>query len=74
MYYNQILTLQRTSTGVDIFFSLIRSYFCFFVIAFKPCHGSEPLEYNTGVTYMRQSFRQVSSLHKLNSKYLSIIH
>lgn len=28
-----ILTLQSTSTGVDIFFSLILSYFCFFVAA-----------------------------------------
>lgn len=37
------LTLQSTSTGVDIFFSLIRSYFCFLVIAFRPCQGSEPL-------------------------------
>ena len=26
-------TLQRTSTGVDIFFSLIFSYFCFLVAA-----------------------------------------
>lgn len=29
------LTLQRTSTGVDIFFSLILSYFCFLVAAYK---------------------------------------
>ena len=28
-----------TSTGVNIFFSLILSYFCFFVPAFKPCQG-----------------------------------
>ena len=28
-----------TSTGVNIFFSLILSYFCFFVPAFRPCHG-----------------------------------
>lgn len=28
-----------TSIGVDIFFSLILSYFCFFVPAFKPCQG-----------------------------------
>ena len=31
--------LHKTSTGVDIFFSLIFSYFCFFVAAFSPCHG-----------------------------------
>src|SRR6218665_127154 len=29
-----VLTLQSTSTGVDIFFSLIFSYFCFFVPAY----------------------------------------
>ena len=28
--------------GVDIFFSEIFSYFCFFVAAFSPCHGSDP--------------------------------
>ena len=28
-----------TSIGVDTFFSLITSYFCFFVPAFSPCHG-----------------------------------
>lgn len=28
-----------TSIGVDIFFSLILSYFCFFVPAFNPCQG-----------------------------------
>ena len=33
---------QSTSTGVDIFFSLIFSYFCFFVAAFKPCQGRLP--------------------------------
>jgi hypothetical protein len=33
---------QRASTGVDIFFSEIISYFCFFVAALRPCHGSEP--------------------------------
>jgi len=27
-------TLQRTSTGVDIFFSLMRSYFCFLLAAY----------------------------------------
>ena len=31
------LTLHRTSTGVDIFFSLIFSYFCFFVAACGTC-------------------------------------
>lgn len=41
-----ILTLQSTSTGVDIFFSLMRSYFCFLVMAFSPCHGSDPLKKN----------------------------
>lgn len=29
--------------GVDIFFSDIRSYFCRFVAALRPCHGNEPL-------------------------------
>ena len=28
--------------GVDIFFSLIFSYFCFLVAAFRPCQGREP--------------------------------
>jgi hypothetical protein len=30
--------LQSNSTGVEIFFSLMRSYFCFFVAAFNPCN------------------------------------
>lgn len=34
--------LHKTSMGVDIFFSLIRSYFCLFVAAFSPCQGREP--------------------------------
>ena len=34
--------LHSTSTGVDIFFSLIFSYFCFLVAALRPCHGREP--------------------------------
>jgi len=34
--------LQSSSMGVDIFFSLIRSYFWRFVAAFKPCHGKLP--------------------------------
>lgn len=34
--------LQRTSIGVDIFFSLILSYFCFFVAALRPCQGRLP--------------------------------
>lgn len=34
LYHNLcVFTLQRTSTGVDIFFSEIFSYFCFFVAA-----------------------------------------
>lgn len=28
--------------GVDIFFSLMRSYFCLFVAALRPCQGREP--------------------------------
>lgn len=28
--------------GVDIFFSLMRSYFCLLVAAFRPCQGREP--------------------------------
>lgn len=32
-------TLHKTSMGVESFFSLIFSYFCFFVAAFSPCHG-----------------------------------
>ena len=31
--------LHKTSTGVDIFFSLIFLCFCFFAAAFNPCHG-----------------------------------
>ncbi len=34
--------LQSASTEVDTFFSKIFSYFCFFVAAFRPCHGKEP--------------------------------
>lgn len=34
--------MHSTSMGVDIFFSLMRSYFCLLVAAFRPCHGSEP--------------------------------
>ena len=42
--HSQLLGYPRhkTSTGVDIFFSLIFSYFCFFVAAFRPCHGRLP--------------------------------
>jgi hypothetical protein len=36
--------LHSSSGGVAIFFSLIFSYFCFFVAAFKPCHGKLPLK------------------------------
>lgn len=35
--------LLSSSIGVDIFFSLILSYFCRFVAAFSPCHGKLPL-------------------------------
>ncbi len=35
--------LHNSSTGVDIFFSLIRSYFCRLVAALRPCHGNDPL-------------------------------
>jgi hypothetical protein len=31
--------LYTTSIDVDIFLSLILSYFCLFVPAFRPCHG-----------------------------------
>lgn len=34
--------LQSTSMGVDIFFSLILSYFWRLVAALRPCQGSEP--------------------------------
>lgn len=34
--------MHSTSIGVDIFFSLMRSYFCLLVAAFSPCQGSEP--------------------------------
>jgi len=34
--------LHSSSTDVDIFFSLILSYFCFFVAARSPCHGRLP--------------------------------
>ena len=33
---------QRISMAVTIFFSLIFSYFCFFVAALRPCHGRLP--------------------------------
>ena len=39
MYMASCLTLQRTSIGVESFFSLIFSYFCFFVAALSPCQG-----------------------------------
>ena len=35
--------LLSSSIGVDIFFSLILSYFCRLVAAFNPCHGKLPL-------------------------------
>ena len=34
--------MQRTSLGVDIFFSMIFSYFSFFEFAFSLCQGKEP--------------------------------
>ena len=34
--------MHSTSMGVDIFFSLILSYFCRLVAAFSPYQGSEP--------------------------------
>lgn len=40
--------------GVDIFFSLMRSYFCLLVAALRPCQGREPrLKYMR--TYPRDS-------------------
>jgi hypothetical protein len=40
--------------GVVIFFSMMRSYFCFLVAAFRPCHGREPRQkYN--ITYPSDS-------------------
>lgn len=36
-HHLETLTLHKTSTGVDIFFSLIFSYFCFFVAACGTC-------------------------------------
>lgn len=40
--------------GVDIFFSLMRSYFCLFVAALRPCQGRDPrLKYMR--TYPRDS-------------------
>src|SRR5271167_2365835 len=45
---------QRTSVGVVIFFSMIRSYFCFLVAAFSPCQGSEPRQ-KYSMTYPRDS-------------------
>ena len=38
---------QRRSVGVVIFFSTIRSYFCFLVAALRPCHGKAPRRKNT---------------------------
>lgn len=37
--YSVITDKWGTSTGVSIFLSLILSYFCFLVPAFRPCHG-----------------------------------
>lgn len=36
---NFVMASISTSAGVSIFFSLILSYFCFFVPALRPCHG-----------------------------------
>ena len=38
--------MHKTSIGVETFFSLILSYFCFFVPAFRPCHGRLKTEYH----------------------------
>lgn len=40
--YSHGYPLQSTSMGVDIFFSLMRSYFCLLVAALSPCQGREP--------------------------------
>ena len=42
MLYSHEKPLHSSSTEVDIFFSLILSYFCFFVAARRPCHGRLP--------------------------------
>ena len=34
--------MHRLSVDVDILRSMMRSYFSFFVFAFRPCQGSEP--------------------------------
>lgn len=45
-----------TSMGVSIFFSLILSYFCFFVPALSPCHGRlNKFKKNTKITIISRS-------------------
>ena len=58
-----IPTLHKDSTGVDIFFSLIFSYFCFLVAALSPCQGSEPrLKYISTYPRLSMSSRRLESI------------
>src|ERR1700684_29121 len=58
----------RTSVGVVIFFSMMRSYFCFLVAALRPCHGREPRQkYN--ITYPRDS---MSSRRDCSTRRISL--
>src|SRR5271154_3596120 len=52
----------RSLIAVVCFFSPIFSYFCLFVAAFNPCHGSPPLRkyINTWPSASRSSLRDCS--------------
>ena len=63
----------RTSTGVDIFFSLIFSYFCFFVAAFKPCQGRLPkLKYIKTYPKLSKSSLLLCSVEERQNRQASI--
>lgn len=60
--------------GVPIFFSEIFSYFCFLVAAFRPCHGSEPLQqWNASVQLVFISFYKFS-VNDNNVRVWKIVH
>lgn len=60
--------LHNSSTEVEIFFSEILSYFCLFVAAFNPCHGSVPR-----LKYMRTYPRDSMSSRRDCSEIINIL-
>ena len=61
--------LQSISVVVLVFFSKILSYFCFFVLAFKPCHGKLPRrKYRSTYPNDSKSSRLDCSIGKKNWK------